>query len=168
VQSTLFAVYLELQQADSLDETTRTKLAEKVRAANQSLDFADESLKLPFANALDQLAEGWGDNLEFKVWLDPEVARRVDSSEVGKACAIETLREAINNAAKYGTGNVEIAIDSVSDELVSIQVRNGIATKSLSAAPGYGTAVLDQVTHQWSLKTENDQAVFTALVALAK
>lgn len=168
VQSTLFAVYLELQQADSLAETTRTKLAEKVRAANQSLDFADESLKLPFAKALNQLTEGWGDNLEFKVWLDPEVARRVDSSEVGKACAIETLREAINNAAKYGTGNVEIAIDSVANELVSIQVRNGIATKSLSAAPGYGTAVLDQVTHQWSFKTDNDQAVFTALVALAK
>ena len=168
VQSTLFAVYLELNQADSLTETTRTKLAEKVRSANQSLDFADESLKLPLAKALDQLTDGWGDNLEFKVWLDAEVSRRVDSSEVGKACAIETLREAINNAAKYGTGNVEIAIDSVADELISIQVRNGIAAKSLSAAPGYGSSVLDQVTHQWSLNTENDQAVFTALVALTK
>jgi hypothetical protein len=168
VQSSLFAVYLELNQADSLTDTTRGQLAEKVGAASQALDLPNESVKLPFSKALAQLTEGWGDTLEFKVWLDPEVARRIDSSEVGKACAIETLREAINNAAKYGTGNVEISIDSVADKLVSIQVRNGIAVKSLSAAPGYGSSVLDQVTHQWELKTEGDQAIFTGLVALSK
>ncbi|MEY4494935.1 MAG: hypothetical protein RL570_1050 [Actinomycetota bacterium] len=156
VQSSLFAVYLELNQADSLTDTTRGQLAEKVGAASQALDLPNESVKLPFSKALAQLTEGWGDTLEFKVWLDPEVARRIDSSEVGKACAIETLREAINNAAKYGTGNVEISIDSVADKLVSIQVRNGIAVKSLSAAPGYGSSVLDQVTHQWELKTDQD------------
>ncbi len=168
VQTSLFAVYLELNQADSLADSTRGQLAEKVRMASQALDQADESVKLPFTKALDQLTEGWGDNLEFKIRLESEVARRIDSSEVGKACAIETLREAINNAAKYGTGRVEVDINSVADELVSIQVRNGIATKSLSAAPGYGSTVLDQVTHEWELKTENDQAVFTALVALSK
>lgn len=168
VQSSLFAVYLELNQSGSLEDTTRTQLAERVRSASKSLDLGDEGLKLPFAKALDQLTEGWGGTLEFKVWLGPEVAIRIDSSEVGKACAIETLRESINNAAKYGTGHVDVAIDSVADDLVSIQVRNGIAKKSLSAAPGYGSNVLDQVTHQWELKTENDQAVFTALVALAK
>ncbi|MEY4559353.1 MAG: hypothetical protein RLZ82_368, partial [Actinomycetota bacterium] len=31
-----------------------------------------------------------------------------------------------------------------------------------------GSNVFNQVTHQWDLKTENDQAVLTALVALAK
>ncbi len=168
VQSSLFAVYLELNQSDSLEDGTRGQLAEKVRAASQALDLADESVKQPFAKALAQLTEGWGDTLEFKVRLEPEVARRIDSSEVGKACAIETLREAINNAAKYGTGQIEIAIDSASDELVSIQVCNGITENYLSAAPGYGSNVLNQVTHQWELKTEGDQAVFTALVALAK
>ena len=168
VQSSLFAVYLELNQSDSLEDGTRGQLAEKVRAASQALDLADESVKQPFAKALAQLTEGWGDTLEFKVRLEPEVARRIDSSEVGKACAIETLREAINNAAKYGTGHVDVAIDSVTDELVSIQVRNGISYKSSLAAPGYGSNVLNLVTHQWELKTENDQAVFTALVALAK
>jgi signal transduction histidine kinase len=168
VQSSLFAVYLELNQTDSLEDGTRGQLAEKVRAASQALDLADESVKQPFAKALAQLTEGWGDTLEFKFRLEPEVARRIDSSEVGKACALETLREAINNAAKYGTGHVDVAIDSVTDELVSIQVRNGISNKSSLAAPGYGSNVLNQVTHQWELKTENDQAVFTALVALAK
>jgi hypothetical protein len=168
VQSSLFSVYLELNQSDSLADSTRGRLAEKVRAASQALDFPNEGVKLPFAKALAQLTEGWGDTLEFKVRLESEVARRVDSFEVGKACAIETMREAINNAAKYGTGHVDVAIDSVSEDLVSIQVRNRIAKKSVPAAPGYGSNVLNQVTHQWELKIENDQAVFTALVALAK
>lgn len=168
VQSSLFAVYLELNQSDSLADSTRGQLAEKVRSASQALDFPNEGVKLPFAKALAQLTEGWGDTLEFKVRLESKVAQRVDSSEVGKACAIETLREAINNAAKFGTGRVEIAIDSASDELVSIQVCNGITENYLSAVPGYGSTVLNQVTHHWELKIENDQAIFTALVALAE
>jgi hypothetical protein len=168
VQSSLFAVYLELNQADSLADTARAQLAEKVRAASQALDLPNESVKLPFSQALGQLTEGWGGTLEFEVRLESEVARRIDSSEVGKACAIEALREAINNAAKYGTGRVEVSIEFFSNELVSIQVRNRIANKSLSVAPGYGSNVFNQVTHQWDLKTENDQAVLTALVALAK
>lgn len=166
VQSSLFAVYLELNQAESLDAGTRNKLADKVRLASQSLDLVNESLKLPFAEALDQLTQGWGETLVFKVRLEQEIAKAIDASEIGKPCALETLREAINNAAKYGTGQVEVTITMAASDLVSIQVQNGIAAELAQTTPGYGSAILDQVTHQWSLKTENDQAVFAALVAL--
>jgi signal transduction histidine kinase len=168
VQSSLFAVYLELNQAETLDENARKQLAEKVGSASQSLDAGNGDLKLPFAAALTQLTEGWGESLEFKVQVNAETAKSIDASEVGKACAIEVLREAINNAAKYGTGRVDISVDSAAEGLVRIQVLNPIAAKTSPATPGYGSTVLDQVTHQWGLKTENDQAVFTALVALAK
>ena len=168
VQSSLFAVYLELNQAETLDENARKQLAEKVGSASQSFDAGNETLRLPFAAALTQLTEGWGESLEFKVQVNAETAKSIDASEVGKACSIEVLREAINNAAKYGTGRVDISVDSAAEGLVRIQVLNPIAAKASPATPGYGSTVLDQVTHQWGLKTENDQAVFTALVALAK
>ena len=166
VQSSLFSVYLELNQAESLDETTRHKLAEKVRLASQSLDLVNESLKLSFSEALNELTQGWGETLVFKVKLEQAIAKAIDVSEIGKACALETLREAINNAAKYGTGQVEVSIAMAAADLISIQVRNGIAAEVAQTTRGYGSAILDQVTHQWSLKAENDQAVFTALVAL--
>jgi hypothetical protein len=168
VQSSLFAVFLDLNQAETLDENARKQLAEKVRSASQSLDAGNETLRLPFAAALTQLTEGWGESLDFKVQVNAETAKSIDASEVGKACSIEVLREAINNAAKYGTGRVDISVDSAAEGLVRIQVLNPMAAMTSPATPGYGSTVLDQVTHQWGLKTENDQAVFTALVALAK
>jgi signal transduction histidine kinase len=168
VQSTLFSTYLQLSQTETIDPDTRKKIAGQLDSANQAISAAYEVQRLSFQQVTAQLTEGWGAALKFSVEASQETSDLIDQSPVTKACAIEVLRESINNAAKYGNGDVAISIEQVGSELIKIQVVNQTQDQATTQKSGFGSKILDEVTHSWDLRIKNSQAVFTALIAISK
>lgn len=165
VQSTLFATYLELSQVHDLDPARRNELARQVQSAILELASPGEGGSMPFALVVRQLTDGWGDSIRFQTEIESVTSTKIDESPVTRSCAIEVLREAVNNAAKYGTGDVEISIAMHGETLVAITVRNTVSSSYKENASGFGSKVLDEVTHSWSLTVRHGVAVFSALVA---
>jgi signal transduction histidine kinase len=167
VQSKLFAVYLDLIRRKELDQEQANALAERIRSANEDLKLEGTSANVSIEDAVNSIASGWGDTLSFEIEVTPEAALALNSELVAKACCAEVLREAVNNAAKHGDGGViNIRLRQSNSELIEIQIANSVSNSNDDVAPGYGTRVLGEVTHNWNIKFIDGRAVFTALVAL--
>jgi signal transduction histidine kinase len=167
VQSSLFSVYLRLSQAQALNENELRAISEEVSSATNAIEAAGDFERMPFMQAVDQLKSGWGHGLHFEVNVSQALAIALDGSVATKACVLEALREAINNAAKYGTGTVKVTVDFDGQDLVRIEVINDVDKINGENKAGFGSTVLDEITHTWRLEKKNDQAIFSALVAFA-
>jgi two-component sensor histidine kinase len=123
---------------------------------------------LAFERQLGAMISGWGEALSIEFEASPHVLKLVSADQNAAACAIEVLREAINNAAKYASEpRLKVLLETKGNQFLALTVVNPVSEPALASSAGYGTKILDEVTHSWNLKTENDQAVFTALVALS-
>lgn len=165
VQSELFAAYLQLSQATKPDPVLYKEVSDRIEKAKGALTQTEQAGH-DFESVLEQITATWGSG--FKVHTDiasPALAAlRKDS--VASACAIEVIREGINNAAKYGTsGSASLAIDIRDNSRLYIEVLNE-AESSDEIIAGYGSEILDDVTHEWNLEITDGVAKLTAEVML--
>lgn len=168
VQSELFAAYLTLSQNDNLSEQQVHEIQNRIQSAAAYLDASDEADSTVFEQQVSDLLAGWRQVLKVEFNAQESLLDRIARDSVASACVLEVLREAITNAAKYGSSDsLNVELDIADGRFVEVRVTNPISDLQTKSDNGYGSKILDDVTHSWSLKTENDQAVFTALVALS-
>jgi signal transduction histidine kinase len=80
-------------------------------------------------------------------------------------CMPEVLREAVNNSVKHGGArNVSVEIDPKSRGLLSLVVINDGAPLEPQKIKGYGSNVLDELTHEWSIANTHRGVQLSALV----
>lgn len=169
VQSELFAAYLALSQNAQLSANQLEGVKVKILHVAASLDEADANAGTIFEKQISDLLSGWGQVLDIDFETEESLLKQLSPDAVASACVLEVLTEAITNAAKHGAKNtLKIKMKIIDTRFVELKVTNPIDAKGKDSEEGYGSKILDDVTHSWSLKTENDQAVFTALVALSE
>lgn len=167
VQSELFAAYLQLSQANQPDaqlyQQVGTRIERAMGALNQTGGQAQD-----FESTLEQIVATWGANFKVNTDISGHALAALRADPVATACAVEVILEAINNAAKYGTnGQANLVVNLTKDSNLYIEVTNS-AGISGSSTPGYGSTVLDDVTHEWTFEITDGLAKLTAEVILSQ
>lgn len=167
IQSELFSAYLTLNQSAKLSRQQLKEIQEQIRNAADALTDSSTASPLPFEEQLDAMISGWREALSIELEVSPSVLGLISADQNAAACAIEVLREAINNAAKYASEtSLRVLLEPNGNQFLAVMVTNPVSESANEATAGYGTKILNEITHRWDLKIENDQAVFTALIAL--
>jgi signal transduction histidine kinase len=165
VQSELFAAYLELSQASTADSALYKEVLSRIELAKGALS-QEPSDSANFEQALGQIVGTWGSSFSINTDISAPALAALKTDPVAATCALEVIREAVNNAAKYGTaGSALVSVSLRSDSRLYIEVVNP-ANDADSSTPGYGRNVLDEITHEWTLEITDGQAKLTAEVIL--
>jgi len=166
VQSALFASALRLQQAEAVDEELVDRILLDLDAAMTKLAQAD--LERPDLDLfLAEIKQVWGSTTSLDVIEAVPVRADLDRDSTATQCVVEVIREGVNNAIKHGEAS-EIVVEFDRPEVGIVQVcvvNNGRVLSGLGSG-GYGSSVLNDMTHNWTIKAVNGKTVLTAKVAL--
>ena len=150
VQGALYAAAIRLSRepeptAESIkgvEADIASALAELAKAKSERVDFEQ---------VLDEITAIWEDAIDFQIKIEPEAIEILNRKNDCAESAIEVVREAINNAVKHSrTETIAIEICKLGKGLISVSVANQ-GQLSETAEKGYGSTVLDELTHQWKL-----------------
>lgn len=165
VQSQLFSAYLLLSKAESNSPDVFVKAAEQIENASKALASPVED-STSFAQSLESMVSTWSGALEVSVDVSNAAAQSLDADGIAAACATEVIREGLNNAAKYGSdARATVSVTISETKTLHIEVTN--RTNSAEAQKsGYGSVILDEVTHEWHLAIEKGLATLYAEIIL--
>ena len=165
VQSDLLAAYLQLTQAKNLDAPLIEQVGQRIQQAKAALTEQDISSP-DFLKTLEQITGTWGSSFKVITDLSAEALGALQHDAVAAACALEVVVEGVNNAAKYGTsGQVALTIGLRPDSHLYIEVTNQTeGSEALNA--GYGSTILDEVTHEWDFRIVQGVATLKAEIIL--
>jgi signal transduction histidine kinase len=106
-----------------------------------------------FEDVLDNITALWEDSIDFKIHLEPGALSTLNRNHDSAECAIEVLREAINNSVKHGAAE-SVKIDIAQDDrgLIRLSVENDGKPLPKDSEQGYGSSLLDELTHRWRLQ----------------
>lgn len=165
VQSELFAAYLQLSQAKSADQSLYEQVTKRIRHAHEALSQSGED-GTNFESTLNDIVSTWGSSFSVNTDISAPALSALQSDPVAATCALEVILEGVNNAAKYGTaGSANVSVNLTPDSRLYIEVVNE-ADDSEFSAPGYGSNVLDEITHEWSFEIQAGKAKLAAEVIL--
>lgn len=170
VQARLQAASIRLKQADEITDDLLADIATDLNAT--ILDTADTSLdRASVDEQLTEMSDQWAGICDLTFTLNSGVAEAVDSNPVAKAAVVEVIREAINNAVKHGDADeVDAVVSMISPDELELTIRNAVYSDSANdhgAHPrGYGSQLLDQITDSWSVRFEENDAIFEAKISV--
>lgn len=166
VQSALFASALRLQQSETVDDELVERILGDLDAALTKL--AETDLERPDLDLfLEEIRRVWGSATTLDVIEAVPVLAELERDSTATQCVVEVIREGVNNAIKHGEAS-EIVVEFDRPEAGIVQVcvvNNGRVLTGLSRG-GYGTTVLNDMTHDWTIRAVNGKTVLTAKVAL--
>jgi signal transduction histidine kinase len=162
----LFASALRLQQSESVDDQLVERILSDLDAALTKL--AETDLERPDLDLfLAEIKQVWGSTTSLDVIEAVPVRVELDRDSTATQCVVEVIREGVNNAIKHGEAS-EIIVEFDRPEAGIVQVcvvNNGRVLTGL-ANGGYGSTVLNDMTHDWTIRAVNGKTVLTARVAL--
>lgn len=166
VQSELFAAYLQLSRSEQADAAIYEQVGARIEKAKQAL-LEPEAKTQNFEVSVAQIVATWGSTFLVNPDISEEALQALNGDSVASACALEVILEGVNNAAKYGSGGrADLAIYLTKDSNLHIDVTNDADAFDTSPA-GYGSTVLDEVTHEWVFEINDGVARLTALIMLS-
>ena len=150
VQGALYAAAIRLSREVAPTEEAIKAVEADITAALAELAKA-KAEKVDFEQVLDEITAIWEDAIDFQIALEPEALAMLNGKNDSAESAIEVVREAINNAVKHSkTENISIRIWKQAKGLISVSVQNeGYLDQEVQK--GYGSTVLDELTHRWNL-----------------
>ena len=152
VQGALYSAAIRLSKEADPSPEAIASVQQDITEALSKLAGA-QSEDFDFEDVLDNITALWEDSVDFKIQLDPDALTTLNRNHDSAECAIEVLREAINNSIKHGKAEtVDIAIVPASRGLVSLTVVNDGQPIPDDSEQGYGSSLLDELTHKWSLR----------------
>ena len=106
-----------------------------------------------FQDVLEDITSLWEDCIDFKISLDSAALGTLNRNHDSAECAIEVLREAINNSVKHG-GAETVKIDITKDDrgLIRLSVENDGKPVPEDSVEGFGSSLMDDLTHRWHLQ----------------
>jgi signal transduction histidine kinase len=164
VQGALYAAAIRLGR----EANPSPKLIEEVQ--REIIDAMKEvsgpkAVDFEFEEVLDSIISIWEDAIDFEIRLDPAALRKLNANRDASECALEVIREAVNNSVKHGKAEkVAIEIEPTEKGLISLQVSNDGQKVADEQTKGYGSSLLDELTHTWRLINQSDSVVLTAMV----
>jgi hypothetical protein len=165
VQSDLLAAYLQLTQATTLDTALVEEVGQRIQKAKAALTQPDNSSP-DFLRTLEQITVTWGSSFKVNTDIAAEALATLRQDPVASSCALEVVMEGINNAAKYGTtGQATLVIGLTPDSNLYIEVTNETDV-SVAENAGYGSEIMDEVTHEWDFRVTKGIAKLTAEIIL--
>ena len=169
VQARLQAASIRLKQADKITDELIAAIQEDLNAT--VLDTAETSLDAQSVESLlNEMSDHWSGICDLTFSFGGGVCTLVNANSTLKAAVVEVVREAVNNAVKHGEADeADISITSSAPGSVSIEVRNRIYSKletAESKTRGYGSQLLDQITDSWSIRFEDEDAIFEATISI--
>ena len=121
--------------------------------------------KFEFEEVLDSIVAIWEDAIDFEIRIDPHALAKLNANRDASECAIEVIREAVNNSVKHGQADkVAIGIQPSDRGLIALEVANDGRELHPDTAKGYGSTILDELTHTWTLMNRNGSVVLSAIV----
>lgn len=165
VQSELFAAYLQLSQATEASQELYEQVGTRIQKAKGALSNNDRAQQ-SFETTMEQIVATWGSSFKVNTDISGKALAALHRDPVATACSLEVILEAVNNAAKYGTsGQANLTVDLRPASHIYIEVTN-TADSSETSEAGYGSTVLDDVTHEWNFEITDGIAKLTAEVVL--
>jgi signal transduction histidine kinase len=164
VQGALYAAAIRLgresvptpETIESVQKDISDALAEVSRAKSE--DFV-------FEEVLNSIIDLWQDSINFELALDQKAIHKLNENTDAAECMLEVLREAVNNSVKHGGArNVSVEIAPKSRGLLSLVVINDGKPLEPEKIKGYGSNVLDELTHEWSIANTHRGVQLSALV----
>jgi signal transduction histidine kinase len=164
VQGALYAAAIRLgretvptpETIESVQKDISDALAEVSRVKSE--DFV-------FEEVLNSIIDLWQDSINFELALDQKAIHKLNANADAAECMLEVLREAVNNSVKHGGArNVSVEIAPKSRGLLSLVVINDGAPLEPQKIKGYGSNVLDELTHEWSIANTHRGVQLSALV----
>ena len=125
-----------------------------------------------FEPALARHVSLWDGVIAIDVRISPTARDSLAAHATAAQCALEVIREGINNAVKHGRPrriDVQVEADlEVSAEVpggLSVRVSNDGSRLARRRKRGFGAAILDQLTSEWEIAAVADRVVLRALVS---
>jgi signal transduction histidine kinase len=164
VQGALYAAAIRLGRESNPSPKLIEEVQQEIIQAMKEVS-GPKSLEFEFEDVLDSIIALWEDAIDFEIRLDPAALSKLNANRDASECALEVIREAVNNSVKHGKAE-RVAIDIVPTEkgLISLEVTNDGEKIADEQTKGYGSSLLDELTHTWKLMNRNDAVVLTAMV----
>jgi two-component sensor histidine kinase len=131
-----------------------------------------------FEDVLDEVMAVWEDVVDFKLSLSPDVLLALAASPDASEAVVEVVREGITNAMKHAEPEtIWISLFAAGANNVRVEIRNdGAAESSLpqkqsgseDSSTNFGSKLLSQLAHRWSLNINRGVAVLTAEIVLER
>jgi signal transduction histidine kinase len=166
VQGALYASAIKLARLDSPDAEVINEVKSDIQESLENLTLANIA-DFSFSEVLDSIVDLWRDSVTFEMELDGLAVSWLEKDHDGAECVIEVVREAVNNAMRHAKAkNISIRIAPQNSGLVLVSVVNDGTPMKGKPKPGYGSKMLNDITHKWSLEPMGSETVLTALVAV--
>ena len=166
VQGALYAAAIRLNQAENPDQALVDSVRKDIHSALEELDKSHTSIE-DFTKAYYEIADMWSDSVKFNTEFTDEASIAVRENLDLAECLLEVVREGINNAVKHGQAK-EISVTGrlLSHQVLEVKVINDGVLANEHSKNGYGSEILSECSHSWSLKNENGKVELTALFAV--
>jgi len=168
VQSAIYAGALKLSQSANPDSELITQIRRDVDSAIFRLHSETETADV--SALIEQISQVWQGvaNIELRSF-DNQARALLAGNSVASYCLIEVVREAVTNAIKHGRAkNVLVTIGLEGEKLLDVEVRNDGEDLAKSDAAGFGTELLNELSHEWVLRRDGDETVLRAKVPVSK
>lgn len=154
----------------SVTEVSESLVAE-IRA---TIDEALVELSAPimvnheiFENTCKDIVEVWAGVMSVSIQISSECHSAFDEFSGTAKCVLALIRDAVANASKHGFATSTEVNVSIADNCVMLEVRNNGKSVPVPVQPGFGFQMLEEVSLQWSLSSNDRATVITALIPLA-
>lgn len=164
VQGALYAAAIRLSRETSPTPETIESVQKDISDAMAEVSRA-KSETFVFEEVLNSIIDLWEDSIKFDLDLDQKAISKLNENPDAAECMLEVLREAVNNSVKHGGARkVSVEIAPKSRGLLSLVVINDGKPLDVNKTKGYGSNVLDELTHEWNISNTNRGVRLTALV----
>lgn len=164
VQGALYAAAIRLSRETSPTPETIESVQKDISDAMAEVSRA-KSETFVFEEVLNSIIDLWEDSIKFDLDLDQNAISKLNENPDAAECMLEVLREAVNNSVKHGGARkVSVEIAPKSRGLLSLVVINDGKPLDVNKTKGYGSNVLDELTHEWNISNTNRGVRLTALV----
>jgi signal transduction histidine kinase len=164
VQGALYAAAIRLSRETSPTPETIESVQKDISDAMAEVSRA-KSETFVFEEVLNSIIDLWEDSINFDLDLDQKAISKLNENPDAAECMLEVLREAVNNSVKHGGARkVSVEIAPKSRGLLSLVVINDGKPLDVNKTKGYGSNVLDELTHEWNISNTNRGVRLTALV----
>lgn len=164
VQGALYAAAIRLSRETAPTTETIASVQKDISDALAEVSRAKSEVFV-FEEVLNSIIDLWQDSINFDLSLDTHAVHKLNANADAAECMLEVLREAVNNSVKHGGAkNVRVQIAPKTRGLLSLVVTNDGKPVDADKTKGYGSNVLDELTHEWSLANTQEGVRLSALV----
>jgi hypothetical protein len=167
IQSALYASAIRLNQATTVDAALTGDVIAELTAAMTRL--TDDTTTSPTVQEfVAEIRRVWGNGVLVTLNEDEESRAALAMNPSARGCVIEVIREGVNNAIKHAHATqVSVDVFSVETQLIDVTVRNTGTALTPPAIEGYGSTLLGDLTHSWTLTSTYNTTTLWASVAVA-